>query len=335
MERTMRYGNYRFKCRLESEAKLPFYKGSTFRGVFGHALKRVVCALKLRECADCMLRESCLYSLVFENDRTHTNAVSNMSLRGAERRSNPQENEEAERRGTPLPPHPFVIEPPLDAERRFRSGERFECSLILFGEANEKLPYFVYAFEQMGNIGIGGRVNGDRGKFTLEEVKAGGRVVYSEGERKLIKTNGLETLSLSVPESWAGALRVTLETPLRLKFENRLTAELPFHVLVRAVLRRVSSLFRAFGNGEPDLDYKGLVRKAETVRVVHSSLRWFDWERYSNRQNTRMFMGGIIGSITYEGDLEKYLPLLELASKVHIGKQTTFGMGKVAWKIGG
>jgi hypothetical protein len=299
LDKTLRYGKYRFICRLESEATLPFYKGSTFRGVFGHALKRVVCALRLRECADCMLRQSCLYFSAFES-------------------------------GAATPLHPFVIEPPLDGEKKFQPGEHFDCSLILFGEANEKLPYFVYAFEQMGSIGIGGRVNGDRGKFTLEEVKAGGRVVYSERERKLLKTSGLETLSFSGAEKRARAVRVTLETPLRLKFENRLTAELPFHVLVRTMLRRVSSLFNAFGDGEPDLDDPGLVKEAEAVRTVESSLRWFDWERYSNRQNTRMFMGGIIGTVTYEGDLENHLPLLEIASKVHVGKQTTFGMGKMS-----
>jgi hypothetical protein len=308
----MQYGKYLFLCRPESEAVLPFYKGSTFRGVFGHALRRVVCALKLKECTDCMLRESCLYSLVFENQGSD-------SRPGA--------------KGVPSPPHPFVIEPPLDGKRRFSPGERFECTLILFGAANEKLPYFVYAFEKMGRIGIGGRVNGDRGRFTLEQVEASGRVVYSEGERKIHKTNSLGTLSLSVQESRASAVRVTLETPLRLKFESRLTAELPFHVLVRAMLRRVSSLFNTFGDGEPDLDYRGLVREAEAVLTKDSSLRWFDWERFSNRQNTRMFMGGIVGSVTFEGNLRNYLSLLELASEVHIGKQTTFGMGKLSFEV--
>lgn len=304
MDKTMRYGKYRFICRLESEAVLPFYKGSTFRGVFGHALKRVVCALRLRECGDCMLRESCLYASVFENNKE--NSI-----------------------------HPFVIEPPPDRGQRFHSGERFECSLILFGGANEKIPYFVYAFEQMGEIGMGGRVNGDRGRFALEEVRAKDRVIYSERERKLLKAETVETLSLSGPEKQAEVVRVTMETPLRLKFENRLTADLPFHVLVRAMLRRVSSLFNTFADGEPDLDYKGLVKEAERVRVVDSDLRWFDWERYSNRQKERMLMGGMTGSVTYEGDLTHYLPLLDICSKVHIGKQTTFGMGKIAWEMKG
>jgi len=39
-------------------------------------------------------------------------------------------------------------------------------------------------------------------------------------------------------------------------------------------------------------------------------------------------MGGLTGSITYEGDLEEYLPLIEFCAKVHLGKQTTFGMGR-------
>ena len=34
----MRYEKYRFICRLENKASLPFYKGSTFRGAFGLAL---------------------------------------------------------------------------------------------------------------------------------------------------------------------------------------------------------------------------------------------------------------------------------------------------------
>ena len=58
----MLYGKYRFTCRLEDEAVMPPYKGSTFRGVFGHALKRVVCALKRQECDNCLLREKCLYT---------------------------------------------------------------------------------------------------------------------------------------------------------------------------------------------------------------------------------------------------------------------------------
>jgi len=53
----MLYGKYLFSSVFEDDAVLPYYKGSTFRGVFGHALKKVVCALRRQDCYGCLLRE--------------------------------------------------------------------------------------------------------------------------------------------------------------------------------------------------------------------------------------------------------------------------------------
>ena len=41
-----------------------------------------------------------------------------------------------------------------------------------------------------------------------------------------------------------------------------------------------------------------------------------------------MKLGGFVGQVTYAGDLEPFLPLLRLGTLVHIGKGTTFGLGK-------
>ena len=118
-------------------------------------------------------------------------------------------------------------------------------------------------------------------------------------------------------------------TPLRLKYENRLKADLPFHVMARAMLRRVSSLFNSYGAGEPNLDYSGLVKRAEEIRIVEDNLRWYDWRRFSFRQEQSMLMGGVVGSVTYEGKMGEYMPLIDFCSEVHLGKQTTFGLGKI------
>ena len=53
-----------------------------------------------------------------------------------------------------------VSEPPQTEKMEFNAGDAIGCDLLLFGEVNSSLPYFVYAFEQMGKIGIGKRVNG-------------------------------------------------------------------------------------------------------------------------------------------------------------------------------
>lgn len=40
-----------------------------------------------------------------------------------------------------------------------------------------------------------------------------------------------------------------------------------------------------------------------------------------------MNFGGMIGYVTYQGALSEFLPLIELCQRLHIGKQTTFGLG--------
>jgi hypothetical protein len=311
----MLYGKYLFSCVFEDDAVLPYYKGSTFRGVFGRALKNVVCALKKQECLDCLLKSKCIYSQTFET---------------------PSSAQESKDSRIASPPHPFVIEPPLTTETHFQNGDPFDFPLLLFGQSNDYLPYFIYAFEQMGKIGIGKRINGKRAHFILKDIKASGKQIYSHKKEILKKGTFCQNLSLHHTGKTLediSLLKITVETPLRIKFENRLSAELPFHVLVRAMLRRISSLFNYYGEGEPELDYRELVSRAEDIRIIDSDLSWFDWRRYSSRQDQAMLMGGMIGSMTYEGKMGEYMPLIEFCSKVHLGKQTSFGLGKIKGEI--
>jgi len=310
----MEYSKYKFFCIFNSSAKLPFYKGSTFRGVFGHALKNVVCALKHNECETCLLCRNCIYALVFETksacdipDKSRISAI----------------------------PHPFVIEPPLTEQREYKPGDSFDFNLILFGKTNKNFPYFIYALEQMGKLGVGKKINNNRGTFKLSKVAANGKIIYSASEQKIL-SHDLLTLNLNMDHNNGTKeiiINLTLETPLRLKFKNKLNAELPFHILTRAMLRRISTLFQFYGNGEPDIDYKDLVKDAENIKIIKNNLKWFDWKRYSSRQKEKMFMGGLTGTVTYKGKLTKYLPLLDLCSKTHIGKQTAFGLGKIRTEV--
>jgi hypothetical protein len=302
----MLLGEYRFRGVLEDEALLPPYKGSTLRGVFGRALKEVVCALKHQECPSCLLRGQCLYVAVFDPPA------------GAPSRASP--------------PPPFVLEPPLSPKTQFSPGEPLEFTLLLFGKSNAYLPYFVYAFEHLGRLGLGKALGGRRARFRLLSVTcATAGVIYQEKERLLLPARPQELVlpTAEPPRPGVGQLTVSLLTPLRLKFQNRLQAELPFHVLLRAVLRRIATLFKEYGNGEPPLDYRGLSARAQKVQTRHSSLNWCDWKRYSHRQEQAMLLGGLLGDITYQGELGEFLPFLSLAEKLHVGKNTTFGLGKL------
>ena len=310
----MKYGRYTFNCIFENDAVLPSYKGSTLRGTFGHALKKVVCALKKQDCAACLLADRCLYPTVFEiPEKVH---------------------EATGRKRIAQPPHPYIIEPPADARTHYQKNDSLAFSLLLFGNACDNLAYFIYAFEQIG--GIGKRINGVSGTFMLKEVCAGNEVIYSKSDGKIKKQSEIRELSagLLVETTEAGPFDIELElvTPLRLKYQNGLKADLPFDVLTRAMLRRISSLFEYHGEGEPALDYRGLVARARNVAVQESHIGWCDWRRYSNRQEQAMMMGGMIGKSEYKDVPGEYLPLLRFCELAHLGKATTFGLGKIKVK---
>jgi hypothetical protein len=308
------YGKYRFSSVFEDDAVLPEYKGSAFRGIFGQALKHVVCALKRQDCRECLLRQKCLYATTFEAfaDNSETSA----------------------RKRIAVPPHPYVIEPPYTTQTRYQKGEDFHFDLLLFGAVIEQLPYFIYAVDQMEKIGMGKCLAGKRATFKLLSVTSHGATVYTKDTGRVnLKSAFVKELKLlpatSENQESEKAIEVNIISPLRLKHENRLEATLPFHILVRAMLRRVSALLSYFDEGEPPLDYRGLVGRAREVDAV-SSLRWIDWRRYSNRQEREMLMGGIVGKIIYKGNLCEYMPLLRFCEEVHLGKQSSFGLGKIS-----
>jgi len=349
---------------------LPVYKGSTFRGAFGHAFKKVVCVHPVRKsreasnltknilqsdpavgrggiisngvnkekiCVSCLLKGKCVYSYVFET---------------------PPPSDTSKMRKYPFAPHPFVITPPLEEKRTYGENDTLRFELTLIGKSIDFLPYFIYTFDELGRIGIGK----GKGKYQLEEVRAisigertkvkGEReetqkdqktiLIYSGKDKtlrndfKILKIDDLCALNLSPlanhlsPSSDLSPLTLNLvfKTPTRLKFDGRLSPGLEFHILFRNLLRRISLLSYFHCGEELDLDFKGLIEKSKEIRVHKENLSWFDWERYSNRQETRMMMGGFVGSIKFEGDLEPFMPFLLLGEYVHVGKGTSFGLGK-------
>jgi hypothetical protein len=206
-------------------------------------------------------------------------------------------------------------------------------SLILFGNACDNIAYFIYAFDQIGGIGIGKRINGRGATFSLHHVYANDIPIYSKSDGKIKMQPQSTPLAPSSftekPETGLLNIELSLVTPLRLKYKNGLKADLPFDVLTRAMLRRVSSLCQYHGEGEPELDYRGLVARAKEVAVKESHISWYDWRRYSNRQEQAMMMGGMVGKIIYKNVSGEYLTLLRFCELAHLGKQTTFGLGKI------
>ncbi len=307
---------------------MPAYKGSTFRGGFGSVFRRITCSQRGQECAPCLLRDACPYSYIFETA--------------------PPQGSEALRNYQAVP-RPFVIEPSLDKKQVYEPGEELDFHLVLVGRAIEYLPYFVVVFRELGDIGLGK----GRGKFELTRIEAasvasaGMTGAASANAAALVYTGEDGTVhNVEASITWEDVVRlrrqrlgadadgnprqvaINFETMTRLVYHEGLVGKPEFHIFFRNLLRRTSSL-AYFHHGKPlDVDFKALIADAETVRLSANDTRWVDWERYSNRQGTKMAMGGLVGTVVYEGELTRFLPWLYLGEYVHVGKGATFGLGK-------
>lgn len=309
----MLIGNYTFQCKFTSPAVLPEFKGSTLRGGFGHALKRIACALRRQECSSCLLRHTCAYAFLFEVKKV--NPSESESLRSAQR------------------PHPYVVVPPDEGKREYQPGEPLIFKIILFGQANDYLPHILCAVQDMGKSGLG-KKNTLQGKFTVEQLLRGSEVLFTDNI--LRSRSSVPELTFEPPSNVTGRrLRLQFLTPLRLKYANEFKKALPFHVIIRAALRRYSTLETIYGDGAPDLDFKGIAARATKIETIDSSSRWVDINRYSNRQKKAMKFGGIIGETVFQGeDIAEFLPLLNYCQQTHLGKQTSFGLGRIAVESG-
>ena len=104
-------------------------------------------------------------------------------------------------------------------------------------------------------------------------------------------------------------------------------------MIIRNLLRRIAHLsyFHCEGDSS-EFDFRGFIQRAMAVTIKEKSIEWYDWERYSARQDTRMKLGGFVGEITFEGDLSEFIPYIQAGQHVHIGKGTSFGLGKYIMK---
>lgn len=283
----------------EEPILMPVYKGSTLRGALGHALKRVVCVQRKRTtCEGCIVGDRCLYGWVFES------IAREKRLMG---------------RHYPHYPHPYVLKPPLTDKREFKPGDKLEWGLVLLGRAVEYLPFFVLAFKEMGERGLGR----GRRRAVLKEVRVGEDLVYREGGEAVF-----HPLPVSVEASGEGHSEVMLhfKTPTRIRRQRRLVERPWFVHIATQLVERVTLLANLYGSVRHE-PVPGLHELAKEIELVKDETQWFDWERYSFRQGTRMRMGGFVGKAWYRGNLDPFWPYLKVGEFVHVGKNASFGLG--------
>lgn len=302
----------RFKCEALTEIATPPFKGSMIRGALFSALRRDFCLdPQALGCSDCRVRQACpVCSLLATMDED--------SPRGVE------------------VARPCTIEPPLEGQTLYRPGDRFSFGVTLFGDAADLLPYVIVGARRIGDLGVGNRYRAP-GRFVLRRVEAvepirnESQEMYRHGESlvrrpEVVVTHEVVTSSC---QRLSALSRATLEllTPMRLVANGVLVKRLTFPIFVRRLLRRLTDLTRTATGSHPGFDHEDLLQRAEAVRVAEDRTRWVDVPSYSSRQGRFTPIGGLLGEVTFEGELKPFAPWLLWGSITHVGKDATKGGG--------
>lgn len=226
----------------------------------------------------------------------------------------------------------YVLRPARGLEGPVAADGLFDIELVLIGPA---LRHAASCLEALALLGVNGLTAGKH-RFEVVGVAAlapaGERRVWSPEEGWCVHALAPVAAAeiLSAPAA-AGALRVELVTPMRLKHENSVLRTCPTpRVFVERLLGRMQ-LLATQQTGEPLLDKAlkaELVAQARALRVTEASLEWVLLERYSARQRQRMENGGLRGSFALDVCPDELAGWLRLGSWLHVGAKTSFGLGQ-------
>jgi len=304
----LEYLQLRVALEAVENVELPPYPGSTLRGAFAWALKRSTCVTQEQCDETCQWPRSCPYGLLTETP-IPTTAPGRIQA-------------------SKFAPHPYVLTPPSSGGLKI-AGSPLSFRLALWGPAIDQAPFVLRALDDMANQGMG------RGRKRLKLVEISdllsGQELLVDGE---LDFSALETGSLDLENDGRDGshhhLKIQLETPVNLQKRGQMLEELSFDELVYYAADRLYLLTHCHGDPDDAPDAAAWARRARDADIerIEHRVSPMSFHRYSGRQQRKHRVQGLTGHAIFSGEIAPFRPLLKQASITHIGKGTSFGLGR-------
>lgn len=216
-------------------------------------------------------------------------------------------------------PRPYIIEWSAPTGSMLEAGGRFTFDIVLIGPAIAVVPLVAAAVDAAAARGLGTQ--------RIPHRLAGVRVVEG-GARGVLLRDTPDPL----PPLLSRALELRAVTPLMLHREVARAQELDAESLLVAGVRRARQLATQHGDlGAPVRAMDDELREeARRIRLVSRRMHWVSTERDSRTAGRKVPLGGLVGSFTLLGDLESLRPLLRAMLLLHVGRQVSQGLGRLA-----
>jgi CRISPR-associated endoribonuclease Cas6 len=192
--------------------------------------------------------------------------------------------------------------------------EYYDFSLFLFEQSVAYTPLILATLHKMlTQIGLGFQ----RTRYNDIALYINDQNVYKDG-------------SFDIPKHYCNSFRydnfshkvkVKLCTPLRIKRDNR---------YIRSDSLNIEDILRSLNARKQSLLCQMDRHSIQTqTNMVDKNLQYIELTRKSSRQKTHMQLGGLMGEMTIENLSPQEYALLKLGELIGVGKQTTFGLGKI------
>lgn len=310
---------FKINIRFLNAGYINQFIGNILRGNFGYFLRKISCVSKKYNCENCKVRFKCIYFRTFEPkiDENHIYYGKVEDI-----------------------PRPYIISfDEYQSSLNVIKDSLYSFNLILVNDFIKNFVFFLYAFNNIGEIGLANR----KIKYKIESVEVVSlnneiQQIFNGEELQSYSSNyiiDLKKINTYINDKYSNKkfekIIVKYITPFRVKHHGKFTDNITFEIFVKSVLRR-TSLFLKYYNGNEGFffDIREINDFFDNVESKISDLQWSDLKRYSSRKKTKIPFGGVIGTAEYilNGfNLQKILPYIILCKYLHIGKNSVFGNG--------
>lgn len=220
------------------------------------------------------------------------------------------------------PPLPYVFK----TSHLTDSLSRFELGLVVFGRAVNHLDVFIKTvnmlIESSGTHCLGWD-SALIGVFCCDYQSVNHKLDLSSLDFVLLSARELME-DTGNPET----VELIFESPLRLIKNGSLLYAFDFSVFMRSQMRRCSSLYAYYGDGELDLDYAGLSEASARVKCLEDGISFMKSIKIQGFKQP-----GLLGAATFGSVSHLMLSLIKLGTYFNAGKGASVGYGeyRVNW----
>ncbi len=213
--------------------------------------------------------------------------------------------------------HPYIIQAHSQAPNRIEARFKF------FGWICNHYEKVIFSLLNLHNTTL--IRGGTSSKISLQQIYDGlGNLMYSGEDTGITRP---KLIKLRFKPQIADEVELILKTPLRQKNQGLLMDRFAWEPFAKSLIHRIRSLDNHFNNNNLniplDIDISG-------VEILHNDTCWSEKIRVSFRQNEKMSIGGLIGSVRLRGISPDMIAVLKLARHLHAGKQCSFGNGEIS-----